>query len=69
MKKVFIFAVAMLFSVFLGQAQDIKQAKNAIDAEQYEVAKKYFRNHYCLKTHRWLCQISFRECMSAKRRL
>lgn len=29
----------MLFSVFLGQAQDIKQAKNAIDAEQYEVAK------------------------------
>lgn len=39
MKKVFIFAVAMLFSVFLGQAQDIKQAKNAIDAEQYEVAK------------------------------
>lgn len=40
MKKVFIYAVAMLFSVYLGQAQDIKQAKNAIDAEQYEVAKK-----------------------------
>jgi len=40
MKKVFIYTVAMLFSVFLGQAQDIKQAKNAIDAEQYEVAKK-----------------------------
>ena len=39
MKKVFIYAVATLFSVFIGQAQDIKQAKNAIDAEQYETAK------------------------------
>lgn len=39
MKKVFIYAVSMLFFVFLGQAQDIKQAKIAIDAEQYEVAK------------------------------
>ncbi|MDR6845897.1 tetratricopeptide repeat protein [Flavobacterium granuli] len=39
MKKVFIYAVATLFSVFIGHAQDIKQAKNAIDAEQYEVAK------------------------------
>ncbi|MBW4361420.1 tetratricopeptide repeat protein [Flavobacterium taihuense] len=39
MKKVFIYSVATLFSVFLGQAQDIKQAKIAIDAEQYEKAK------------------------------
>src|SRR6187402_2333025 len=39
MKKVFIYAVATLFSVFIGHAQDIKQAKSAIDAEQYEVAK------------------------------
>lgn len=39
MKKVFIYSVATLFSVFIGQAQDIKQAKNEIDAEQYEVAK------------------------------
>jgi tetratricopeptide (TPR) repeat protein len=39
MKKVFIYTVATLFSVFLGQAQDIKQAKIAIDAEQYEKAK------------------------------
>ncbi|PZX94651.1 hypothetical protein DOS84_03595 [Flavobacterium aquariorum] len=39
MKKVFIYTVATLFFGFLGQAQDIKQAKNAIDAEQYEVAK------------------------------
>lgn len=40
MKKVFICAVATLFSVLIGNAQDIKQAKNAIDAEQYEAAKK-----------------------------
>jgi Tfp pilus assembly protein PilF len=40
MKKVFIYAVVMLFSVFVGKAQDIKQAKIAIDAEQFEVAKK-----------------------------
>ncbi|WP_269223130.1 tetratricopeptide repeat protein [Flavobacterium sp. IMCC34518] len=39
MKKVLIYTVATLFSVFLGQAQDIKQAKIAIDAEQYEKAK------------------------------
>ena len=39
MKKVFIYTVATLFSVFLGHAQDIKQAKIAIDAEQYEKAK------------------------------
>ena len=29
----------MMFSVFVGHTQDIKQAKSAIDAEQYEVAK------------------------------
>lgn len=39
MKKVFIYTVVALFSVFLVQAQDIKQAKIAIDAEQYEKAK------------------------------
>ena len=39
MKKVFIYTVATLIFGFWGQAQDIKQAKNAIDAEQYEVAK------------------------------
>jgi tetratricopeptide (TPR) repeat protein len=39
MKKVFIYTVAALFSFFLGQAQDLKQAKVAIDAEQYEKAK------------------------------
>jgi tetratricopeptide (TPR) repeat protein len=39
MKKVFIYVFATLFSVFIGYSQDIKQAKNAIDAEQYEVAK------------------------------
>lgn len=38
MKKVFIYATATLFSIFMGNAQDIKEAKNAIDAEQYEVA-------------------------------
>ena len=39
MKKVFIYTVATLFFVFFGHAQDIKQAKIAIDAEQYEKAK------------------------------
>ena len=39
MKKVFIYTIAALFFVVLGQAQDIKQAKDAIDAEQYEKAK------------------------------
>ena len=39
MKKVFIFTVAMLFFIVSGHAQDIKQAKDAIDAEQYEKAK------------------------------
>lgn len=39
MKKVFIYTVAALFFVVLGHAQDIKQAKDAIDAEQYEKAK------------------------------
>jgi tetratricopeptide (TPR) repeat protein len=39
MRKVFIYTVAALFFVVLGHAQDIKQAKDAIDAEQYEKAK------------------------------
>lgn len=39
MKKVFIYTVAALLFVVLGHAQDIKQAKDAIDAEQYEKAK------------------------------
>ena len=38
MRKVFFYAVTF-FSFFLVQAQDIKQAKVAIDAEQYENAK------------------------------
>lgn len=38
MRKVFFYAVTF-FSFFLVQAQDIKQAKVAIDAEQYEKAK------------------------------
>ncbi|OOG78017.1 lipopolysaccharide assembly protein LapB [Flavobacterium sp. A45] len=40
MKKVFIYTVATLFFCFWGQAQDIKQAKSAIDAEKYEKAKE-----------------------------
>nr|WP_315255860.1 tetratricopeptide repeat protein [uncultured Flavobacterium sp.] len=39
MKKVFIYTVAALFFVVVGHAQDIKQAKDAINAEQYEKAK------------------------------
>lgn len=39
MKKVFIYTIAALFFVFVGHSQDIKQAKEAIDAEQYENAK------------------------------
>jgi Flp pilus assembly protein TadD len=38
MRKVFFYAVTF-FSFFIVQAQDIKQAKVAIDAEQYEKAK------------------------------
>ncbi|WP_281638226.1 tetratricopeptide repeat protein [Flavobacterium marginilacus] len=39
MKKVFIYTAALLFFVVFGHAQDIKQVKEAIDAEQYEKAK------------------------------
>ncbi|HSD08297.1 tetratricopeptide repeat protein [Flavobacterium sp.] len=39
MKKVFISSLATLFFVLIGHAQDIKQAKEAIDAEKYENAK------------------------------
>jgi len=38
MKKVFIYTVTALFFI-VGHAQDINQAKEAIDAEQYEKAK------------------------------
>lgn len=49
MKKVFIYTIAILFLGFLGQAQDIKQAKNAIDAEQYEIAKNTLETITALK--------------------
>jgi Tfp pilus assembly protein PilF len=39
MKKNIFYAIALLFSTFVGQAQDIKQAKIAIDAEQFEKAR------------------------------
>jgi tetratricopeptide (TPR) repeat protein len=39
MKRIFIYTVASLFFIFVGYAQDIKQAKEAIDAEQFEKAK------------------------------
>jgi len=39
MGKVIIYAIALLFSSFIGRAQEINQAKKAIDAEQYEKAK------------------------------
>jgi len=39
MKKVIIYTIVLLFSVFAGRAQDISQAKIAIDAEQYEKAQ------------------------------
>lgn len=39
MKRVFIYTVAIVFFNLFGYAQDIKQAKEAIDAEQYEKAK------------------------------
>lgn len=40
MKRKIIYAVIMLFFVCIGNAQDIKQVKSAIDAEQYETAQK-----------------------------
>lgn len=39
MKKTIIYVIVLLFSSFIGRAQDINQAKTAIDAEQYEKAK------------------------------
>jgi len=39
MNKFKIFSVAFLASITFGNAQDIAQAKKAIDAEQYESAK------------------------------
>lgn len=49
MKKVFIYTIAALFFVVLGHAQDIKQAKDAIDAEQYEKAKNILETITVLK--------------------
>lgn len=49
MKKVFIYTVAALFFVVLGHAQDIKQVKDAIDAEQYEKAKNILETITALK--------------------
>jgi tetratricopeptide (TPR) repeat protein len=49
MKKVFIYTIAALFFVVLGHAQDIKQAKDAIDAEQYEKAKNILETITALK--------------------
>ncbi len=39
MKKIIIYTIAIVFSVFTGKAQTISQAKVAIDAEQYEKAQ------------------------------
>jgi tetratricopeptide (TPR) repeat protein len=49
MKKVFIYTITALFFVVLGNAQDIKQAKEAIDAEQYEKAKNILESITALK--------------------
>lgn len=44
MKKLKIFSVALLASAFASQAQDINQAKKAIDAEQFESAKSILKS-------------------------
>lgn len=49
MNKFKIFSVAFLASVYFGNAQDIAQAKKAIDAEQYENAKTMLKS--ILKTN------------------
>ena len=41
------FSIAFLSSITLGFAQDINQAKKAVDAEQYDKAKYYWEE--CLK--------------------
>ena len=44
MNKVTIFSVAILASAFTVQAQDINQAKKAVDAEQFESAKTILKS-------------------------
>ena len=44
-----IFSIAFLTSVTLGFAQDVNQAKKAIDAEQYDKAKSMLKS--ILKTN------------------
>lgn len=44
MNKLTIFSVALLTSAFASQAQDINQAKKAIDAEQFESAKSILKS-------------------------
>ena len=44
MNKLTIFSVALLASAFASQAQDINQAKKAIDAEQFESAKSILKS-------------------------
>ena len=44
MKKFKIFSIAFLTAVAVGQAQDIEQAKKAVDAEQFEKAKTMLKS-------------------------
>ena len=44
MNKLKIFSVVFLTSVALGFAQDVTQARKAIDAEQYENAKSMLKS-------------------------
>ena len=44
MNKFKIFSIAFLTSVTIGFAQDIAQARKAIDAEQYEKAKSILKS-------------------------
>ncbi|RTY92518.1 tetratricopeptide repeat protein [Flavobacterium sp. GT3R68] len=44
MNKIKIFSIALLASAAVGQAQDLDQAKKAIDAEQFEKAKSMLKS-------------------------
>ena len=44
MKKLQFFSIALLASTFASQAQDINQAKKAVDAEQFESAKSILKS-------------------------
>ena len=44
MNKLKFFSVALLASTFVSQAQDINQAKKALDAEQFESAKSILKS-------------------------